>query len=316
MTQAQSMQIFNTRNTPAFKRIFTWLHSPCPIVLLELTLRNQPLLPGLSCVVPLINHAVFNLARQHLHAPSPSSCKINISCFATIHKLLLVSTSTMEQLPNGNASKVATLKQLTATHMKLQYLLSEIQTRPPGAITQYQSAHSMFSASSAPITSAGPTQQAMQQLRAMVAMLLTWLGNCLRRVMLSQEGAAAQSFYGLMDWLLKLATHDPELTEIAAWLALPKDPQQWESSSFEFMHECARWDEYACMHLHSRLLPGCSYLGCTNISGTSEASLPTLLCSGCRRTRYCSAGCQKAAWGAGGHSDVCGRGKWAASRRL
>lgn len=56
------------------------------------------------------------------------------------------------------------------------------------------------------------------------------------------------------------------------------------------------------------LLPGCSHLGCENLRGASEAGLPTLLCGGCKGVRYCSVGCQHAAWLVGGHSMYC-RGK-------
>lgn len=65
------------------------------------------------------------------------------------------------------------------------------------------------------------------------------------------------------------------------------------------------WEQYAVTHFHGRLLPGCSYLGCTHLGGVSEAAVCTKLCSGCRRSRYCSVQCQKAAWLAGGHSNVC-----------
>lgn len=65
------------------------------------------------------------------------------------------------------------------------------------------------------------------------------------------------------------------------------------------------WEEYALNHFHKRLMPGCCHLRCTNLSGVSEARLKTQLCSGCRRARYCSMECQRAAWLEGGHSTVC-----------
>lgn len=307
LTQAQNAQIQKVRNTKAFTKISTWLHLPCPIVLLEMTLRHQSLLAKRATnVVFTINSAMFNLAQQHLHDPFPSSCGLDISCFASIHKLLLLSLATMHLMQPDRASGRGghpTLNQVTETHIKMQSLLKEIQTRHPGAGTPYR-------------YPASPTQQATQQLRAMIVMVLTWLGSCLRRVMLAQDGyAVASSDTGkLLDWLPQLEVHDPELTELALQLALPTDPHHWGTCAVEFRHECALWDEYACKHLHGRLLPGCSYLRCTEIGGTSEASLPTLLCSGCRRTRYCSVRCQKAAWVQGGHSDVCGRGMWAATQ--
>lgn len=65
------------------------------------------------------------------------------------------------------------------------------------------------------------------------------------------------------------------------------------------------WEQYAVTHCHGRLFSGCCYLGCTNLDGFSESALKTQLCSGCRRTRYCSVECQRAAWVAGAHSKVC-----------
>lgn len=67
------------------------------------------------------------------------------------------------------------------------------------------------------------------------------------------------------------------------------------------------WEQYALKHFNGRLLPGCCHLGCTNLDGVSEAALKTLLCSGCRRARYCSTECQRAAWIEGGHSILCGK---------
>lgn len=68
----------------------------------------------------------------------------------------------------------------------------------------------------------------------------------------------------------------------------------------------ARWECFAFQHLEGRTLPGCSNWGCTNLAGISEAAMPTLLCNGCRRARYCSVACQRAAWVEGGHGEVCG----------
>lgn len=71
-------------------------------------------------------------------------------------------------------------------------------------------------------------------------------------------------------------------------------------------HVDAVWGEYVQSHCHGRWSPGCCYLDCTNLGGVSEAALETKLCGGCRRARYCSVACQKAAWSKGGHSMVCG----------
>lgn len=66
------------------------------------------------------------------------------------------------------------------------------------------------------------------------------------------------------------------------------------------------WEKHAMTHFNGRMLPGCCHLGCNNFEGVSEAALKTQLCSGCRKARYCSVGCQRAAWREGGHSTVCG----------
>lgn len=64
---------------------------------------------------------------------------------------------------------------------------------------------------------------------------------------------------------------------------------------------------HAIKHFHGRLFPGCCHQGCCNLTGASEAALPTLLCGGCRMTRYCSVECQKEAWLHGGHRFLCGK---------
>ena len=49
----------------------------------------------------------------------------------------------------------------------------------------------------------------------------------------------------------------------------------------------------------------CAHLGCTTLLGRSEAAMPALRCQGCMLARYCSMGCQRAAWGR--HKLVCRR---------
>ncbi|MEW5312379.1 MAG: hypothetical protein WDW38_004018 [Sanguina aurantia] len=72
------------------------------------------------------------------------------------------------------------------------------------------------------------------------------------------------------------------------------------SSAAHRLQLAAMWDGFAVKHLDGRLLAGCSHLRCTNLAGVSEAALPTQLCGGCRRARYCSVACQRDAWVAGG----------------
>lgn len=65
------------------------------------------------------------------------------------------------------------------------------------------------------------------------------------------------------------------------------------------------WEKYAVTHFQGRLSLGCCNHDCTNLEGPSEAALSTRLCSRCKRARYCSVKCQKAAWLTGGHKAVC-----------
>lgn len=67
---------------------------------------------------------------------------------------------------------------------------------------------------------------------------------------------------------------------------------------------------HALQHFHGRLLPGCSYIGCTNLTGFGEELSPSRSCSWIWRTRYCSVSGQQAAWSAGRHFNECGKGKW------
>lgn len=67
------------------------------------------------------------------------------------------------------------------------------------------------------------------------------------------------------------------------------------------------WESFA-FNFNGRLLPGCCNRMCREMTGRFECQLRTLLCGGCKRSRYCSVVCQKEAW-VGGHGDVCGR--WA-----
>lgn len=200
----------------------------------------------------------------------------------------------------------------------------------------------MRSASAAPHH---PCMEGTHQLLSILVMYVVWSGNLCTRMAKRQQrrgppimakgasdsakkkGAASahdavlagnpreaeESAEGGLGWIVEVEAHDAELASVARLLVLPSQPADWKTRSEASRQETAVWDEFALRHFHGRLLPGCSYQGCTNLYGISEGALETLLCSGCRRLRYCSVECRKAAWVKGGHSEVCGRGRWAAS---
>lgn len=62
---------------------------------------------------------------------------------------------------------------------------------------------------------------------------------------------------------------------------------------------------YAMTGFGGELLCFCSNDMCGNLDGVSDATLPTQLCGGCKRARYCSIACQKAHWLEGGHAAHC-----------
>ncbi|MEW5318030.1 MAG: hypothetical protein WDW38_009284 [Sanguina aurantia] len=53
---------------------------------------------------------------------------------------------------------------------------------------------------------------------------------------------------------------------------------------------------------------GCWTLGCGNLAGASERSMPASLCGACRKASYCSSTCQRKDWaGPDGHKAACKR---------
>lgn len=99
-------------------------------------------------------------------------------------------------------------------------------------------------------------------------------------------------------WLQSLALDDPDLA-VVLWQQLSASGRPTSGHAAGL----ANWEQYTLQHFHGRLLPSCCHVGCTNLAGVSEAALQTWLCSGCRRARYCSIQCQRAAWTS--HALVC-----------
>lgn len=77
-----------------------------------------------------------------------------------------------------------------------------------------------------------------------------------------------------------------------------------EVVEIEMAFSTSLWEEYAHNMFQAPLFPGCCNPSCVNLSGASEAALPTQQC-GCKRARYCSLECRQAGWVAGRHSQAC-----------
>lgn len=82
------------------------------------------------------------------------------------------------------------------------------------------------------------------------------------------------------------------LSDLLGRAPVPQPREQWRE-----------WDRFAADECPN-MLPGCGYWLCQEYSGISEAAMPTLLCSGCQRVRYCSTRCQRSAWVLG-HREMC-----------
>lgn len=145
----------------------------------------------------------------------------------------------------------------------------------------------------------------LRLLRLQLAIsLLTLVQAC--TLTISCEVAQPQTRKPCMQWLGLLTETSRALIrpDLRAVLALLLDIQLLLRPDAESQISLT-WDRYTQPHMHGRLLPGCFFLGCTNLSGVSKAALKTQLCSGCGRARYCSAERQRAAWVQGGHSTLC-----------
>lgn len=151
------------------------------------------------------------------------------------------------------------------------------------------------------------SQHSLHKLGAVLVIALAKLNHWrLRRGMHLGQGALDEVTESVADWLQELEQDHPQLGSAASKLFSDATQSQGSLTDQAFASlESQVWGEYALQSFQGLLLPGCCYLGCTNLAGVSEAALPTLLCSGCRRARYCSVMCQKAAWSEGGHSLLC-----------
>lgn len=365
-------QLLQAWSSPAWLTLAAWQHLPGCSAVLEMLLRNgQP--TDAENASNVVQTVMANLIMQVTHPPTTASCRAQISLLASLHKVMLLrSSSTADTVPESSTSRSGPDRGQTMHHIHgylqnaLTAVLAHTQTKcavgaatPERVISQQDSDAANTLAGSIPCTDVSvsccgdmrsasaapaphhPCVQGTHQLLSILVMYVVWSGNLCSRMVKRQhrrgppnfakdgsdstkmKGAAAAhdavfadtpgEAGGGLDWIVEVEAHDAELAGVARLLVLPLQAADWKTRSEASRQETAVWDEFALQHFHGRLLPGCSYLACTNLQGVSERALDTWLCSGCRRLRYCSVECQKAAWVKGGHSEVCGRGRWAAS---
>lgn len=73
----------------------------------------------------------------------------------------------------------------------------------------------------------------------------------------------------------------------------------------DFKKQAVVWSEFHACRGVCPIVGRCGNFTCDNKSECSEAALPTLLCSGCRKVRYCSVKCQRHAWIQCEHRNLC-----------
>lgn len=147
--------------------------------------------------------------------------------------------------------------------------------------------------------------ESAQQLWAVL--VLTLVRVCIRSLRRDKSAVADMEFgRTLLHMARTWTTQDTDLANLDSLLVQLSDGEELLCDDRSTMREEADvWGRYAFQHFHGRMLPGCGCLSCYNLAGPSEAALPTLLCGGCRRVRYCCVTCQREAWVEGGHSSIC-----------
>lgn len=322
-------------SSPEWHILCTWQHLPGSGVLLEMMLRDRGCDKRHDADVHAIGICMSNLSIQLQYSSRSAFYQGHISMAASVHKLMLLCTTAphlvaQDQLtPQSYAStsNVNMRKLLHPAHIALRNCLEDVLTHTS---TFHEQGCTSSKATMVDNTMLGcdwcidscvsdlddinlchVVPEELRQLRAVLVLVLVQVSNLWKGLM--QQGYASIDHASHPDfcWEKRLEVHDVELAALASKLSVPLHPPGEDDRLCEFKEVAAIWDEYALGHFSGRLLTGCSYLHCTNMSGASESALKTLLCGGCRRMRYCSVSCQRGAWVLGGHSRVCGRAGWA-----
>lgn len=162
---------------------------------------------------------------------------------------------------------------------------------------------------SVPRASSMPTSMTtnLHQLEAVALAMCVQMCHCRLWIQQTQGASMLQQPQWLQHMISDMGDLDSGFNKVGQTLLLGAVPSSIEAQT----KVDSVWEQYAVEHLNGRMVCGCCYLGCTNLDGATEAALvgnaTKSLCSGCRKARYCSIECQKAAWCIGGHKAVCGK---------
>lgn len=311
----------------AHDRLISWQAMLGSVVVAEALLRTD------------FNTASFGLfdalaaGARLIKNSSDASIPACISLATTLHKLLLTCKRTQADVFSLECTKCCTaavclyqealdhkVEAFCAKHdkkhpMTAHTYTSSVCSSPPNYVARHKGGNQkvlgkeLARSQSLPIFPNLPLWQhdihssaiPLQQLAAVVALLVTNFNNWPGAV---QLGVPRQ----IRCWALRFCVDmNTELWDVMTKVC--SVPHQTSLTTEEREKVVfVTWGRYAMERYNGRLLPGCCNPGCTNLAGNSESALPTQLCSGCRRVRYCTSECQQAAWLDGGHSLLCGKG--------
>ncbi|MEW5318047.1 MAG: hypothetical protein WDW38_009300 [Sanguina aurantia] len=280
--------------------------------LVELAMRHQRRNRMTHQLVSLGLHVVIiNVALEISHRPTdstPSAFPAHSSALATLHKLLKLHTfATGPHGPGLFGMDAAQAAHIGGTVLRsglADLLARHASSSAEVGVTGEGGSCSSGGSSRARPSLTHPKLQPLRQVAAIMVMVLT------RVVQLQHPGRTAakeQSFVDDARWIAELARVDPDMGLVAKtqFLSDPRPGSIGVSEAELRRVQGTAWEQLAWKGFDGRLLPGCCHLGCTNMAGASEATLPTRVCSGCRQARYCSVECQRAAWLGGGHAAAC-----------
>lgn len=321
-------QILNLHSMPEWSKLHMWFRFPGSVSATEAVLRlgNSP--TSKIFVSTYMHMTLTGLVSQIDKEPRPCF-RIHTSLVNTLLKTLLLRSSKpaglfVQRGDTGIVHQEMRLRDCGGAYMALCCTLLAVLERlnrgPRGTGSTSGSNNSRgnsnggsSSSTSGSSEGSGSTSQlltqesGLQQLKAVLVLGLVRITNLQLRLTEQERPGSARGCDAAGEFLRELTQQDPGMASVATGLLLqPSQAGKWRTEAAAAKLEARYWEGYAGTHLSGRVSPGCCHFGCTNLAGVSDASLPTQLCGGCRRVRYCSAACQREAWAAGGHGMVCG----------
>lgn len=283
------------------------LHMPGSVQMLETSLRDahHPTKASLvlGSVVPFI--MIMPLL---VRTETPFTIQTFLSYASTLRKLLSIMLQPiMHQLQQPGRAQMETDATVLAY---LPYLMFDLQRKlidinafkaaPLRTIAMHSTTTQPNDVDLTHVLSRARTKD-LHQLGSVALAMLVQMCHCCRALEQAPGSGLSEPPQWLHQTISDLRGVDRGLGDVACTLLQGPVPSSMDAQ----MHVDSVWEQFAATHFNGRLVRGCCYLGCTNLDGVSEAALKTQLCSGCMKARYCSVGCQKAAWCKGGHKFVC-----------